>query len=231
MQMIKRLFPLGLLFVLTLQAETLLPEALPMREEIIINDILYRSGEDLTPYMEEMCRLDLYLPPDRKAGFGTVIFIHSGGMYTGNKYIPERLRNQDYAVVAINYRLHPKVKAPAYIEDAAAAVAWVFQNIKKYGGDPDRIVITGVSAGGYLASLITLDKSWLATYEIDPDRLRGLASVSGQSITHFTVRKEMGIPTQQPIIDKWAPLFHVRKDAPPHSAHHRRPGVGTLRTL
>ncbi len=54
------------------------------------------------------------------------------------------------AVVAVNYRLYPKVKAPVYIEDAAAAVAWVFRHIEEYGGDPELIFISGHSAGGYL---------------------------------------------------------------------------------
>ena len=50
-------------------------------------------------------------------------------------------------MVAVNYRLHPKVKAPAYIEDAAAAVAWTFKNIETYGGSPKRIYVSGHSAG------------------------------------------------------------------------------------
>jgi hypothetical protein len=42
-----------------------------------------------------------------------------------------------------------------------------------------------------------------------------LISLSGQAITHFTIREERGIPGTQPIIDEFAPLYHVRKDAPP----------------
>ena len=49
------------------------------------------------------------------------------------------------AVATVNYRLFPKIKAPAYIEDAAAAVAWVFKNIGDYGGDSSRIYVSGHS--------------------------------------------------------------------------------------
>jgi len=119
------------------------------------------------------------------------------------------------AVVAVNYRFYPKVKAPTYIDDAAASVAWVFENIKNYGGDPSLIFISGHSAGGYLASMVGLDKSYLAKHSIDANQIAGLIPFSGHTITHFTVREEMGIDGKQPIVDKFAPLFHVRADAPP----------------
>ncbi|WP_180327420.1 hypothetical protein [Labilibaculum manganireducens] len=56
---------------------------------------------------------------------------------------------------------------------------------------------------------------YLEKYSIDADSIAGLIPFSGQTITHFTVRKERGIKTLQPIIDKYAPLFHVRRNAPP----------------
>ncbi|MCB1093902.1 MAG: alpha/beta hydrolase fold domain-containing protein, partial [Verrucomicrobiae bacterium] len=113
------------------------------------------------------------------------------------------------------YRLYPKVKCPVYIEDAAAAVAWTFQHIAEYGGDPDRIAVAGHSAGGYLTSMVGLDKRLLAKHEIDANRILALFPFSGHTVTHFTVRKERGIPQEQPIVDEFAPLYHVRKDAPP----------------
>ena len=49
--------------------------------------------------------------------------------------MPENLREEGICIIAVNYRLHPEVSSPGYIEDAAAAVAWVFNNIDEYGGD------------------------------------------------------------------------------------------------
>jgi acetyl esterase/lipase len=77
------------------------------------------------------------------------------------------------------------------------------------------IVVSGHSAGGYLALMNGLDKSYLAPYQIDPDSIAALVPFSGQAITHFTLRKERGIADTQPVIDAFAPLYHVRPTAPP----------------
>lgn len=178
------------------------------------SDISYRSGPELTDYMRERCRLDLYYPQN-EPGFATVVWFHGGGLSAGEREVPAELKQQGIAVVAVNYRLHPKVTAPAYIEDAAAAVAWTFAHIGEFGGDPSRIFVSGHSAGGYLTSMVGLDQRWLAAHDIDANRIAGLIPYSGHAITHFTVRAERGIPGTRPIVDDLAPLYHVRADAPP----------------
>ncbi len=165
-------------------------------------------------YINERCVLDIYYPNNKK-NFATIVWFHGGGLKAGNKEFPEALLKQGFCIVAANYRLNPKVKAPVYIEDAAAAVAWVFNNITKFGGDENLIFISGHSAGGYLASMVGLDKKYLEHHNIDANKIAGLIPFSGHTITHFTVRKERGIPGNQPIIDDLAPLYHVRADAPP----------------
>lgn len=187
-------------------------------------DIAYCSANDRSAnnqvenkelvYRAERCKLDIYVPTDKK-DFSTVVWFHGGGLTKGNKAIPDGLKEKGIAVIAANYRLSPQSTSPAYIEDAAAAVAWVFQNIERYGGSRKRIFVSGHSAGGYLTSMIGLDKQWLAHHQLDANDIAGLIPFSGQSITHFTIRKERGIDEKQPIIDNLAPLFHVRKDAPP----------------
>lgn len=165
-------------------------------------------------YLKERCVLDVYYPKNSK-GFATVIWFHGGGLTSGEKELPEALKNQGIAVISVNYRLGPKVVAPKYIEDAAAATAWVFKNINTFGGDASLIFVSGHSAGGYLATMIGLDKKWLNAQGIDANKIAGLIPFSGQAITHFLVRKERGIPETQPVIDEYAPLFYVRADAPP----------------
>lgn len=177
-------------------------------------EIQYREGNNLTEYMQKRCRLDVYYPTG-KTNFSTVVWFHGGGIQAGNKFVPEELKGQGVAVVAVNYRLHPKVKSPAYVEDAAAAVAWTFKNIHRYNGNDKQIFVSGHSAGGYLTSMVGLDKHWLAAHDIDANQIAGLVPYSGHTITHFTVRKERGIDGKQPIVDEMAPLFHVRKDSPP----------------
>ncbi len=90
-----------------------------------------------TPIVRSVVKLDIYYPENKK-DFSTIVWFHGGGMEGGNKFIPKELREQGFAVVAVNYRLSPKAIILAYIEDAAEAVAWVFKNIED-GGRKDHI--------------------------------------------------------------------------------------------
>lgn len=175
-------------------------------------NIQYNTTNDA--YIQERCKLDIYYPENAKS-FATVVWFHGGGLKNGEKHIPERLKKQGIAIVAANYRMYPKVGTPTPIEDAASAIAWVFENIDSYGGDPDKIFLSGHSAGGYLASMVGLDKSYLATHDIDANRVAGLIPYSGHAITHMTIREQNGHPGTRAIIDQYAPLYHVRADAPP----------------
>ena len=176
----------------------------------------YRTKDQpgVDAYAAERCKLDVYLP-EAADPLPVLVWFHGGGLRGGTKSIPTRLKDQGMIVVAPNYRLFPKVKSPVYIEDAAAAVAWVFENIETHGGDPRQIFVSGHSAGGYLASMVGLDKRWLAAHNVDANRIAGLIPFSGHTITHFTPREEEGIEDTRPIIDAMAPLFHIRADAPP----------------
>ncbi|MFT3786549.1 MAG: alpha/beta hydrolase [Tepidisphaeraceae bacterium] len=189
-------------------------QARPSGESETIRGINYRESEaNLDQYALDTCKLDLIHPPTR--GYATVVWFHGGGLTGGEKEIPAALRGHDFAVAGVGYRLSPHVKSPVYIEDAAAAVAWTIKHIDQYGGDPQRVYLSGHSAGAYLALMIALDKHWLADRGVDADQLAGVISISAQAITHFTIRAERGIPNERTVIDEFAPVFHVRKDAPP----------------
>jgi acetyl esterase/lipase len=197
-----------LLFISTLQIWA------AQSEYKIKEDIPYRENtQALDEYQQERCLLDIHHPSSK--GFATIIWFHGGGLTSGEKSFPKDLQNKGHAIVAVNYRLSPKVKVTECLDDAAAAVAWVMKNIGKFGGDRKRIFVSGHSAGGYLTSMIGLDSSWLKRHQADANVIAGLIPYSGHAITHFTVRKERGIAATRPIVDELAPLFHVRKDAPP----------------
>jgi len=165
-------------------------------------------------YIKSQCRLDIYYPKN-VMNFATIVWFHGGGITGGSKEIPKALMDQGVAVIGVGYRLSPKAKAPAYIEDAAAAIAWAFKHVAEFGGNNKLIFVSGHSAGGYLGTMVALDKQYLAKYNINANDIAGLIPFSGQAITHFTVRQERGIKDTQPTIDKYAPLYHVRADAPP----------------
>lgn len=185
--------------------------ALAQTQYKIERDINYRSDDD---YSTTQCRLDI-ATPKKAMGNHVIVWFHGGGLTGGKRQLPDRLMSGGAVVVGVGYRLSPKVSVNQIIDDAACAVAWVVRNIEKYGGDPSKIYIAGHSAGGYLVSMVGLDKSRLACYDIDANSLRGIVPFSGQVITHFEERRKRGVPNKQPIVDSLAPLYHVRGDAPP----------------
>ena len=174
----------------------------------IEKDIHYHpeAGE----YAAERCVLDFYYPSGVK-DFPTLVWFHGGGLTGGQKSIPAGLKDSGIGILAVNYRLLPKADVREIIDDAAAAVAWAFRETASRGGSPDKIFVAGHSAGGYLTDMIVLDKKWLEAYGVDADRIAGAFPYSAQKVTHFNVRKEMGIGPLQAIIDDTAPLYHVRK--------------------
>ena len=177
---------------------------------VTVRDIPYSSAD---AYAIERCKLDVCYPEGADAA-PVVVWFHGGGLTGGDKFVPEELKSDGIIVVAVNYRLLPRASIDDCIDDAAAAVAWTFRNISRFGGSTERIWVAGHSAGGYLTDMIGLDKSWLAKYGIDADSIAGLAPYSGQVITHFAIRESMGMSPLQPLVDRYAPLYHVRGDAP-----------------
>jgi len=178
-----------------------------------LTGIAYRTEGDA--YALERCKADIYCPANTQ-GFPTVVWFHGGGLTSGEKFIPDQLKRCGLAVVAVNYRLLPRCSSVAdCIDDAAVAVAWVFNNIGKYGGDKRRIYVAGHSAGGYLTNMIGLDRKWLKRYGIEADSIAALFPFSGHAVTHKAYREMLGISETQPTIDEFAPLYHVRPDAPP----------------
>ncbi|MBD5311316.1 MAG: alpha/beta hydrolase [Bacteroides sp.] len=176
-------------------------------------DIPYTAKTD--KYSQERLKLDIHHHAEG-TDMPVIIWFHGGGLTGGNKFVPGELMDHGYVVVAPNYRLIPNVGVEECIDDVAEAVAWTFRNIKDFGGDPTKIFVAGHSAGGFLTSMIGLEKKWLDRYGIDADSIAALIPYSGQVITHFSDRKSRGIGELTPYVDANAPLFHVRKDCPPY---------------
>lgn len=174
-------------------------------------DIIYRSVDE---YAEKMCRMDIAYPEGAEAR-PVIVWFHGGGLIGGWRHIPQELLRDGAVVVGVGYRFSPHVPVTQIIDDAACAIAWVMDNISEYGGNPDKVFISGHSAGGYLVTMVGLDKSRLAKYDKDADALAGIIPFSGQAITHFEERRSRGISDKQPIVDSLAPLYHVRGDAAP----------------
>jgi Esterase/lipase len=104
--------------------------------------------------------LDVYYPVDTTSKKDVLIFIHGGSWGSGTKntyrLMGKSLAKKGIVAVIINYRLAPEVQYQAMALDCAKSVVWVYQNISRYGGDPEKITLAGHSAGGHLSALITL---------------------------------------------------------------------------
>jgi acetyl esterase/lipase len=146
-------------------------------------DVRYYPGRDRQ-------LLDVFAPRDVKNA-PVVLFVHGGTWMFGDKNfrglyrgVGTFLARNGVVAVLINYRLSPAVKHPEHVKDVARAFAWTRRNIRSYGGDPDRIVLCGHSAGGHLVSLLATDKTYLSDPALklkDADRraIRGVVSYSG----------------------------------------------------
>ena len=173
--------------------------------------------KDIAYAAPERCKLDVKWPKGM-TNFATVVWFHGGGLTGGGKHFIRI--DESIAQVAVNYRLLGKdglTDGAECIRDAAAAGAWTRANIAKYGGDPKKVYVSGMSAGGYLTMMVGMAPQYIKERGHDIGELAGLAPVSGQATKHFNVRKFGGDadPQYLPKIDVLAPLAYCSKDIPP----------------
>ncbi len=181
-----------------------------------IKNLRYYSEEEIggDEYKRERARLDVYYPVNRK-NVPTVIFFHGGGFTDGEPGVPDVYKLMGCVFIAPTYRLSPKATCPAYLEDGAAAVAWAVKHAREYNGSTDNIFIGGISAGAYLTTVLCTMPRFLAKYGLSPKDFNGFLSVSGEMITHLTIRAERGIAFTQQLFDEYAPLNYASPDLPP----------------
>ncbi len=126
-------------------------------------------------------RLDIYAPaesPDIRLPM--IVFFYGGswnsGTRTGYDFAGKALAAQGFVVVVPDYRLVPETRYPGFVQDGAAAVRWARENIAEYGGDPENVVLSGHSAGAYIAAMLAYDDRWLGD---DHSAVRGFAGLAG----------------------------------------------------
>ncbi len=194
-----------------------------MTNHLLLAEIPYKPHA-ATPYEQSRCTLDLYLPDTNlHKNFPTVLWFHGGGLTDGHKadnLLPEIAANfcaRGIALASANYRLNPHAKYPAYLHDAAHAFLWLHQNIASHGGSPDRLVVSGHSAGAYLSAMLIMAPATLAHVGLTPNHIKAACPISGQLFTHITIRAERGVPNPMttPVIDTDAPAYHIRAATPP----------------
>ncbi|MBO5071132.1 MAG: alpha/beta hydrolase [Roseburia sp.] len=164
------------------------------------------------PYVDhasDMQLLDMYLPDTEN--FDTVIWYHGGGLEAGSRKdnpLTKRLVEKGYGLVSVEYRMYPDAKFPDFLEDGAASVAYILENIRNYGGS-GKLFVGGSSAGAYITAMLAFDPKYLDAYNIKTTDIAGYIINSAQMTTHFNVLRERGIDTRRIIVDEAAPVYHI----------------------
>ncbi len=180
------------------------------------------AGRDLRYGTGTRQRLDLHLPPpSAPRPCPAVVFFHPGALHFGDKGEPHNralaaaLAAGGAAVAVPNYRLGAEGRFPRFLEDAAAATAWVARQAGRLGVDPEALFLAGHSAGGYIAAMLALDRRWLDAAGLAPGAVAGAIGLAGMyefDAADLLLRPVFGEP-EDPAAQQ--PATHARPDAPP----------------
>lgn len=164
--------------------------------------------------------VDVYAPPVAHGPAPVAVFFYGGSWNSGRRqdygWAARALAAQGFLTLAPDYRLYPQVRFPDFLKDCAQAVRWAADHAVELGGDPDRIVLVGHSAGAYNAAMLALDTGYLKAAGVQPGRIRAFAGLSGPyaflpldgPITRQTFGGAADLQATQP-------TTFARADAPP----------------
>lgn len=151
--------------------DTVMPKDSESRK--VASDVAYGEGPRR--------QLDIYAPVTAGKGrLPVIMFIYGGSWANGTRegyhFAARALSAAGFITVVPDYRLVPEVYFPGFVEDCAAALRWTRAHAAQYGGDPDRIVLVGHSAGAYNAAMLALDPRFLGR---DRAAIKGFAGLAG----------------------------------------------------
>lgn len=155
---------------------SLLNAVTPTADTRLIKDVRYGPGPRQV--------LDVYAPDRSARPAPVIVFLYGGGWRSGERglyrFLGATMARRGAVVVVPDYRLYPMARFPDFLRDAAAATAWVHREVANFGGDPERIILMGHSAGAYLAMMLAMDRRWLAEVGLQADRdVAGVIGLAG----------------------------------------------------
>jgi acetyl esterase/lipase len=128
-------------------------------------------------------KLDVYAPPGNPKNAPVLVFFYGGGWEWGVReeyaFVGRAFAAKGFVTVVPDYRLVPQVRFPTFVDDGAAAVAWVRANVAAHGGDPAKIAVAGHSAGAYIALMIALDAQRLEQAGAPRDTVKAAVGLAG----------------------------------------------------
>jgi len=178
-----------------------------------------RIARDIAYGTDARQTLNIYGPDEGRVPAGVVVFTYGGSWSSGTKadygFVGRAFASRGYLTFVFDYRLVPGVRYPAFVEDNAKAVAWVYRNARTYGGDPGRLFLLGHSAGAYNAMMTAVDPRFLAAEGLSPAILRGAAGLSGPyDFLPLDVMASQEAFAGVANLERTQPVNHVRRDAP-----------------
>ncbi len=145
-----------------------------VRKEIIPDKVSF--GEDKNCYF-------LYFEPGEIKSDKVVIWIHGGGWNAGTPkdfaYVGQHIALEGYRCISLGYRLSPKNKYPAQIEDVCRGYNAAIKYLREKGIDVSKIVVTGPSAGAHLSSILCYSKADQDRYGVDVSNVIGYIGFGG----------------------------------------------------
>ena len=165
-------------------------------------------------------RLDVFVPAVPEERAPVLVFFYGGSWNSGSKddyaFVAQAFAAQGFVTVLPDYRLYPQSRFPDFLEDGAAAIAWVRDNIAAHGGDPSRILLAGHSAGAYNAAMLGLDSSYLRRAGVDPRVIRAVAGLSGPyDFLPFDQKTSIDVFGQAPDPKATQPVTFASAHSPP----------------
>jgi acetyl esterase/lipase len=167
---------------------------------------------------ESRHKLDVYSPRDAKDR-PVVVFFYGGSWTSGGRglyrFVGAALAERGIVAVLPDYRLYPQVKFPLFVDDGALAVAWVQKHAHEFGGDPQRIVLMGHSAGGHEAAFLAYDHKLLQKVGARPEWIVGLVGLSGPYALAPDTEILNTIFASPYTEAEWQPVRFVTSQSPP----------------
>lgn len=165
-------------------------------------------------------RLDVFVPTVPVERAPVLVFFYGGSWNSGSKddyaFAAQAFAAQGFVTVLPDYRLYPQARFPDFLKDGAAAIAWVRDNIAAQGGDPNRIVLAGHSAGAYNAAMLGLDPEYLRQAGVDPRAIRAVAGLSGPyDFLPFDQKTSIDVFGQAPDPEATQPVSFAGAHSPP----------------
>lgn len=172
-------------------------------------------------------RLDVYAPAAGSAAAAkagelhhpVLVFFYGGGWNSGFRagyaFVARSFAARGFVVVVPDYRLVPRVRFPAFVDDGAAAVRWTVDHVAASGGDPKRLAVAGHSAGAHIAMLLALDPHYLAAAGADGS-VKAVVGLAGPyDFLPFDQPSAIAAFGQAPDPALTQPIHFARSDAPP----------------